>query len=118
MIACLIIMCISAFLVFYAMVGYPFVLICLNKIKKPKKIEKNYSFEPTISYMIVAHNEEKCILNKLENILSFEYPFDKIQVLIASDFCTDGTDLIVQQFIEDHQELNILGELLWLDIPN
>ncbi len=101
-------MALSALFVFYAMVGYPILLILINKIFRPKKIEKDYSYEPKVSYMIVAHNEEKCIFNKLENILSFDYPLDKIQVLVASDFCTDNTDMIVQEFINEHPELCIV----------
>ena len=101
-------MCTSAFFAFYAMIGYPLFLFLISKIKKPKSIEKDYSYEPTVSYMIVAHNEEKCIKRKLENILSFNYPLNKIQVLVASDFCTDRTDLIVEEFIKSHPELNIV----------
>lgn len=108
MVVCIVIMSVTAFFAFYAMVGYPLLLLVLNKTKKPKPIQKDYSYEPNVSYMIVAHNEEKCIRQKLENILSFNYPFDKIQVLVASDFCTDSTDSIVQDFINEHPELTII----------
>ena len=108
MIACLIVLSISAFFVFFAMVGYPVALFAIDKINKPTSIRKDYSLEPTVTYMIVAHNEEKCIKEKLDNILSFEYPLEKIQVLIASDFCTDNTDIIVQKFIYEHPEINIV----------
>lgn len=108
MVVCIVIMGVTAFFAFYAMAGYPLLLLVLNKIKKPKPIQKDYSYEPNVSYMIVAHNEEKCIRQKLENILSFNYPLDKIQVLVASDFCTDTTDSIVQEFINEHPELTII----------
>lgn len=101
-------MCVSAFFVFYAMFGYPLFLLLISKIKKPKPIEKDYSYEPTVSFMIVAHNEEKCIKRKLENILSFNYPLKKIQILVASDCCTDNTDSIVEEFIKSHSELNVV----------
>jgi len=34
--------------------------------------------------MVVAHNEEKVILEKLNNILELDYPQDKIEILVAS----------------------------------
>ena len=108
MLACIIVMTVCFFFVVYAMAIYPILLLLLGKINKKRKIKKDYSYEPTVSYMIVAHNEEQCIKRKLENIFTFDYPLDKIQVLVASDFCTDKTDNIVQNFIEEHPELNII----------
>ena len=101
-------MSITAFFVFYAMVGYPLVLIIIGKTKKHKDIRKNIAYEPLVSYIIVAHNESKCIKQKLDNILSFEYPLNKLQIIVASDFCTDNTNDIVNEFIGLHPELNII----------
>lgn len=108
MVACIIILSISAFFIFYAMVGYPVALLLLNKLFKRHGLEKDLSLEPQVSYMIVAHNEEKCIEAKLENILSFDYPMTKIQILIASDFCTDRTNDIVRSFMLAHPNINIV----------
>ena len=105
---CIIIMCIAAAMVFYAMLGYPIALIILKKIKKPERIKLDSSYEPNISYMIVAHNEEKVIGQKLENILSFNYPREKIEILVASDFCTDNTNRIVEEFAKQHKDLKII----------
>jgi len=49
--------------------------------------------------MVVAHNEEKVILEKLNNILELDYPQDKIEILVASDNSTDQTNNIVKEFI-------------------
>ena len=59
---------ISAFALFYAMVGYPLTLIILDKILK-KKNKKDYSYKPKVSMVISAYNEEKVIEKKLENII-------------------------------------------------
>ena len=107
MIICIIIMAITAFFAFYAMFGYPMIIILLGKFKKDKA-ETDIDFEPTVSYMIVAHNEEKVILQKLENALKIDYPKEKFQILVASDFCTDLTDEIVQNFIDNHKDYNII----------
>ena len=98
--------CIFAFVIFWAMVGYEMSLKLFWKWKKkksPVKTEKR----PTVTVMIVAHNEEKVIYEKLKNVVKNDYPSDKIQYLIASDNSTDQTNLIVEQFIEEHPEDSI-----------
>lgn len=108
MIACIVIMSIAFLFVFYAMVGYPCLLFVIDKIAKPKSKEKVCDHEPTLSYMIVAHNEEKVILEKLQNAIEIDYPKEKLQIIIASDFCTDNTNDIVQSFIDAHPDRNIV----------
>src|SRR5690606_3827973 len=50
------------------------------------------------SLIIAAHNEAKTIRTKLDNILALDYPAGKLEVIIASDGSTDGTDAIVQGY--------------------
>ena len=61
---------------------------------------------PTVSLMVAARNEEKVIAAKLENSLALEYPAGQLQVLVASDGSTDGTDEIVRGFAERGVVLN------------
>ena len=103
----LIIFYFSAFIIFWAMIGYPISLRLLKRVYKNKNLEKDFSYEPTVTIMIVAHNEEKVILEKLENVLKLNYPKEKVEVLIASDNSTDDTNSIVNNFISNHREENI-----------
>lgn len=107
MIILITIMALSFFMIFFAMIGYPILLIVLDKILKPKPIEKNKDYEPTVSYMIVAHNEEDVIEKKLENALNINYPKDKLEIVIASDYSTDNTNKIVENFIENHRDYDM-----------
>ena len=88
------------------MIGYPLSLVFLNKLFK-KKNKKDKTYEPTVTIMVVAHNEEKVIAEKLQNLLDTDYPADKLEFLIASDFSTDKTDEIVESFISAHPEWRI-----------
>lgn len=97
---------ISFFIIFWAMVGYPASLFILERIVK-KENQRDDNYEPTVTIMVVAHNEEKVILNKLNNLRETEYPAEKLEFLIASDFSTDNTNAIVEDFIAEHPELNI-----------
>jgi cellulose synthase/poly-beta-1,6-N-acetylglucosamine synthase-like glycosyltransferase len=53
---------------------------------------------PSVSILIVAHNEEKFIRSRLENALATRYPSDKLEIVIASDGSTDATVRIVEEF--------------------
>lgn len=98
---------ISGFIIVWAMVGYPVSLKFIGKLFKNRRINKDYNHQPTVTVMVVAHNEEKVILEKLNNITELEYPQEKIEFLIASDNSTDKTNEIVKQFIKENQNLNI-----------
>ncbi len=98
----------SAFVIGYAMVGYPVILKIIDRIAKPPKHKQDFSFEPMVTYMIVAHNEEKVIQEKLTNATQIDYPNDKLQILVASDNSTDATNDIVNAFILSHPKKNIV----------
>lgn len=98
---------ISAFIIIWAMVGYPLSLKVIGKLYKSKKLKKDYDHKPTVTVMVVAHNEEKVILDKLHNIMNLEYSKDHIEFLISSDNSTDRTNDIVRDFICSYEEYNI-----------
>lgn len=98
---------ISVFIIFWAMIGYPLSLKIIDRFYKSRKLEKDYTHQPTVTVMVVAHNEEKVILEKLQNIIQLDYPAEKIEFLVASDNSTDKTNEIVKSFIQSHQQYNI-----------
>lgn len=96
-----------AFIIFWAMIGYPISLKMLGVFYKRREVLKDYSHQPSVTVMVVAHNEEKVILDKLENIIDLKYPKDKIEFLVASDNSTDKTNEIVERFIEENPDINV-----------
>jgi len=98
---------ISTFIIVWAMVGYPVSLKIIGKIYKFRKLQKDYNNQPTVTVMVVAHNEEKVILEKLHNVIEIDYSKEKIEFLISSDNSTDRTNEIVKKFIADHSEYKI-----------
>lgn len=89
------------------MVGYPVSLKIISKFYKSRNLQKDYDHQPTVTVMVVAHNEEKVILEKLHNIIGLNYPKDKIEFLISSDNSTDKTNEIVKKFIVNNPNVNI-----------
>jgi len=55
---------------------------------------------PTVSLVVIAHNEEASIGKKVENLLQLDYPVDDLQIIIASDGSTDRTCEIVNQYAD------------------
>ncbi|KIO68301.1 hypothetical protein B4065_1650 [Caldibacillus thermoamylovorans] len=98
---------ISAFIIFWAMIGYPLSIKILGKLFKNKTLKKDYSHQPSVTVMVVAHNEEKVILEKLKNIIGLDYPKDKLEFLIASDNSTDRTNEFVRKFIKEHPNIKM-----------
>ncbi|QPC47650.1 glycosyltransferase [Mangrovibacillus cuniculi] len=98
---------ISAFVIVWAMVGYPKSIKIIGRLYNSRKLEKDYTHQPTVTVMVVAHNEEKVILDKLNNIIEIDYPRNKIEFLITSDNSTDRTNEVVRQFIEEHPNFKI-----------
>ena len=100
---------IFAFIIVWAMAGYPVFLICLDRLKRNSgdSLKKDYSYEPTVTVMAVAHNEEKVIREKLCNLVSMDYPREKYKILITSDGSTDRTNDLVEEFISEHPDDDI-----------
>jgi poly-beta-1,6-N-acetyl-D-glucosamine synthase len=82
----------------YTYAGYPMLVVLLSKIR-PKPVAKA-PIILTVSIVMAAHNEAEHIATKLENLLTLDYPKDKIQIIVASDGSTDGTDRIVEGYAE------------------
>lgn len=60
---------------------------------------------PKVSLIITVHNEEKRITEKLLNTLEIDYPATSLQIIVASDQSTDGTEEIVNSFSDRGVEL-------------
>jgi cellulose synthase/poly-beta-1,6-N-acetylglucosamine synthase-like glycosyltransferase len=79
----------------YVWVGYPLALAvaALFYRFRPKTAD---GYHPTVSVLIAAHNEEKDIGWKLAQTLAWDYPTDRLEVLVGSDASIDGTDEVIK----------------------
>ena len=80
----------------YTYAGYPLLLLIASWLRS-RPVQRK-PFEPVVSVIIAAYNEEADIAAKLENTLSLDYPKSKLEVIVASDCSTDRTDQIVKTF--------------------
>ena len=91
-----IIFCFSLFCVIYAYIIYPITIYIIGQCKHNDVV--NIAINCSITIIIAAHNEEKRILKKLNNLLMLDYPNKDIQVIIVSDGSTDKTDSIIRNY--------------------
>ncbi len=57
----------------------------------PAQLTSN-EWRPLVSVVVAAHNELAVIGARVRNLLDQDWPLDKLEILIASDASTDGTD--------------------------
>ena len=81
----------------YTYVGYPLLVLTLSKLR-PRPVRRAASYEPSVSVVITAYNEERDLAAKLENTLALDYPKDRLEIIVASDCSNDRTDEIARSF--------------------
>jgi len=86
----------SAAALLYAYAGYPLLLFIVS-IFRPLTVRAG-DYQPTVSIIITAYNEELVLAAKLENTLALGYPHELIEIIVASDCSTDRTDDIVRKY--------------------
>ena len=82
----------------YSLLVYPLLMLLLSRVA-PRSFVRG-KIEPRVSLLISAFNESAAIAKKLENSLALDYPADRLEILVASDGSTDGTDEIVAGFAD------------------
>lgn len=87
----------------YVYAGYPLLVWLVSRVY-PRAVAKA-AFEPNVTVIITAYNEEKDIRVKLENTLQIAYPKEKLEILVVSDCSNDKTDEIVESFAADGVKL-------------
>jgi cellulose synthase/poly-beta-1,6-N-acetylglucosamine synthase-like glycosyltransferase len=98
-------------LVVYVYFGYPVLVDVLSRLRKAARDSgPGLPALPRVTVLIPAHNEERWIARKIENTLALEYPSRLLQVLVASDGCTDKTVEIAGRYAEQGVEVNHLAE--------
>ena len=69
-------------------VGYPLLAAALARVRG-RPVGKR-EIEPSVTFVVAAHNEEVVIERRLENLLALDYPPEKLEIVVVSDASTDG----------------------------
>ncbi len=95
---------IAAALVGYSYLGYP-VWLWLRSRWSPRPVrrssDRSSAAAPAVSAVMVVRNEEAVIARKLENLLTLDYPEEKLDVVVVSDGSSDRTPAILADYARD-----------------
>ena len=93
----------------YLIRHYIFTLTVLRRAKKAKvNIVVDAKYEPTVSILIPARNEEKVIGRLVQRMTELTYPHDKLQVIVIDDASSDGTGQIAEEFSRRYEFIEVL----------
>lgn len=70
---------------------------------------KENGYEPTVTFIIPAKNEEDCIAKTITKCYQVEYPKNKIEVIVINDGSTDNTLGEIKKVKEIYSDLNIIS---------
>jgi poly-beta-1,6-N-acetyl-D-glucosamine synthase len=95
---------VAAALVGYSYLGYP-VWLWLRSRWSPRPVRRNAGLSsaaaPAVSAVMVVRNEEAILARKLDNLLTLDYPQEKLEVVVVSDGSSDGTPAILTDYVRD-----------------
>ena len=86
----------SALAVVWTYALFPLVTLLIGAVR-PRPV-RSADVTPSVAVVIAAHNEEQDIGPKLANVLAQDYPRDLLDVVVAADGCTDGTEDVVRGY--------------------
>jgi cellulose synthase/poly-beta-1,6-N-acetylglucosamine synthase-like glycosyltransferase len=94
-------------LVFFSSTYLGFLCYVRKQAKKPWDIKIDKNFQPSVSIIVPARNEETVIDKKLQNLSEVKYPNSKIEIIVVDDASEDRTLEKVEDFVANHVDLNI-----------
>jgi biofilm PGA synthesis N-glycosyltransferase PgaC len=103
----LFVLIVSAAIIFYILIGYPLVLAMYSARQAPAVI-KDPRHEPAVSLIMTIYNGAPHVRAKMETILGLDYPKQLLEIIIASDGSTDGTESIVREYASHGVHLLVL----------
>jgi cellulose synthase/poly-beta-1,6-N-acetylglucosamine synthase-like glycosyltransferase len=101
-------MWISFFLLFFTWTCYLPLLYLISLVKSKRNKDPDIAYKARLSFVIAAHNEESRVEKRIDNILEISYPRDLVEIIVASDGSTDGTDSIVERISREQANITLL----------
>ena len=99
----------TAIMIAYLVRHYIFTLVKLRSANKKVSIPpKDLTFEPEVSILIPAFNEEKVIERLLLRIANFTYSKEKLQVVVIDDASSDKTGKIADEYASKYSFIYVL----------
>jgi cellulose synthase/poly-beta-1,6-N-acetylglucosamine synthase-like glycosyltransferase len=97
----------TALLIIYLVRHYIFTLTVLRRAKGAKETIAA-DFEPTVSILIPARNEEKVIGRLLQRMAELTYPKNKLHVIVVDDGSSDSTGRTADEYSSRYSFIEVV----------
>jgi cellulose synthase/poly-beta-1,6-N-acetylglucosamine synthase-like glycosyltransferase len=100
----------TALITAYLIRHYIFTLAILKNSQKNKNTNEteNIIYQPTVSILIPAHNEEQVIGRILQGMTKLTYSKDKLQIIVIDDASTDNTGKIAEEYSKEYPYIKVI----------
>ena len=99
----------SGLLILHTYLFYPlFVILVFKKQKKQINVYLQTDELPSVTLLIAAYNEEVIIEQKLQSVITTNYPLHKIHIVVGSDASTDATNQLVLNFKNKFNNIELI----------
>jgi len=92
----------------YLVRHYIFTLTALYYRSGQPRFIPNRNYQPTVSILIPANNEESVIGRILQRSIELTYPKEKLEIIVIDDASTDQTSEIAERFATEHEQIKAI----------
>jgi cellulose synthase/poly-beta-1,6-N-acetylglucosamine synthase-like glycosyltransferase len=104
----LVVFFVSAGLIVYSYAIYPLLLAFVPSRRHEGPSEP--SEWPSVSVLVSVYNEEKHIIERIDNLLALDYPHDRLEIIIGSDGSTDRTNERTRNYTDPRVKLHAFDQ--------
>jgi len=84
--------------VVWCYVGYPLVMVVLARVRVRHAAASRVPSLPTVTVVIAVRNERGHLARRVENILTQDYPPDRLDMVVVCNGSVDGSEDIARAF--------------------
>ncbi len=98
----------SLLLLFHTWLLYGAVLWIICSLRQRSEAPPAYPFNPSVSFIVAARDEERFIRSRIENLRGLRYDLERVEVIVASDGSRDSTVAIARELQASWSRVRVL----------
>lgn len=75
---------------------------------RTERYSRNHTYEPTVSVIVAARNEEESIGNTLRSLTELDYPQDKLEIVAVNDNSIDNTADVIKNVLSNYANVKLV----------
>jgi cellulose synthase/poly-beta-1,6-N-acetylglucosamine synthase-like glycosyltransferase len=74
--------------------------------RRPWNVKADKQYKPQLTVILPTYNESELIEKRLENLVTQDYPTNKVEIVVVDSASTDGTAAIVEDWLSRSKGIN------------